>query len=308
MGALRYNVALGVANILFGVSSSLYVSLLQGAMLVQQLFSLQLIFAMFVFAPIAIRRGDFFRLSLNDFGSIFIVALLVVFGWWYLLMMGASYTNPIDASTIVTLGPIFTFITSIIAHSRRAKRGEIFGILTAFVGAAIILFDQGRTLWGEGGEGYGNALVLCAVIATSANTVLISPVLQRHGAIKVMGWYYLIGVLLALPLLVQSVPTICALQLSHSELAEVGYILLLGSALPMLLLYVGTEHLTAAHTAIYRYIQPIVATILAVTRGQSVIDRTNIVGAVLIFLGVLFVILSMPRAERTVNTSNTTRG
>jgi len=38
---------------------------------------------------------------------------------------------------------------------------------------------------------------------------------------------------------------------------------------------------------------------LALVRGQSIIDRTNIVGAVLIFSGMLAIILSMPRAERT---------
>ena len=305
MGKLHYNIALVVANILFGVSFSIYVSLLHKTLDFGQLFTLQLLFSTLVFTPAALLRGKFFHLSLNDFGSIFIVALLVIFGWWYMLMMGASYTNPIDASTIATIGPIFTFITAIIAHSRQARWGEKIGIFTALLGAATILFDRGRILIGEGGEGYGNALVLCSVVSIAVNTVLITPVLQRHGVIKVMGWYYLIGIVLALPLLVETLPTIFYLQLSHSDLIEMGYILLFGSALPMYLLYIGSEHLTAAHTAIYRYLQPIVATILALIRGQSIIDRTNIIGAVLIFSGMLCVILSMPRAERTAESPTT---
>ena len=305
MGKLRYNIALVVANILFGVSFSVYVSLLHGALNFEQLFTMQLLFSALIFTPAALLRGGLFRLSLNDFGSIFIVALLVIFGWWYMLIMGASYTNPIDASTIATIGPVFTFITAIIVHSRRAKRGEKIGIVIALLGVAAILFDRGRTLVGENGEGYGNALVLCGVVSIAVNTVLITPVLQRHGVVKVMGWYYLIGVVLALPLLVDTIPTISQLQLSHSDLIEVGYILLFGSAVPMYLLYIGSEHLTAAHTAIYRYLQPIVASVLALVRGQSIIDRTNIVGAVLIFSGMLAIILSMPRAERTAESPST---
>jgi len=298
MGALRYNIALAVANILFGVSFSVYVSLLQGAVRYEQMFVMQLLFSMALFTPAAMLQRGFFRLTLDDFGSIFIVALLVIFGWWYMLMMGASYTNPIDGSTIATIGPIFTLITSVIVHTRRAKRGEKIGVFVALSGVAVILFDRGRVLVGEGGEGYGNALVLCAVVAIAVNTVLIAPVLRRHGTRVVMGWYYLIGAVLALPLLVQEVSTISHLTLSTMEWGEVGYILLFGSALPMYLLYIGSEHLTATHTAVYRYIQPIVATILAVLRGQSTIDRTNIIGAVLIFSGMLCVILSTPRAER----------
>ena len=299
MGKLRYHIALIVANILFGVAFPVYVSLLKGAMQPAQLFSLQLIFSALIFTLPAIFHRNFFRLTLNDFGSIFIVALLVVFGWWYLLIEGAAHTNPIDASTITTIGPIFTLITSIIVHSRPAKWGEKIGITLAISGVAVMLYDRGRQLIGYSGEGYGNALVLCAVVAIAVNTVLIMPVLRRHGPIVVMGWYYIIGATIALPLLIREVSNITTLQLSTKDWFEIGYILILGSALAMYLLYSGAEHLTATHNAIYRYIQPIVATIIAVTRGLSVIDRTNIVGAALIFVGMLCVIISTPREVPT---------
>ena len=72
-----------------------------------------------------------------------------------------------------------------------------------------------------------------------------------------------------------------------------------GYSLNFSVLYSGAEHLTATHNALYRYIQPIVATIIAVTRGLSVIDRTNIVGAVLIFFGMLLVVLATPRSSKS---------
>ena len=300
MGPLRYNISLLVANILFGVSFPLYVSLLQGvsqSMQPAQLFSLQLLFSMLIFTLPALLRRGFWRMSLDDFGSIFIVALLVVFGWWYLLIEGASYTNPIDASTITTIGPLFTLITSIIAHSRPATLGEKVGMFVAFLGVVVLLFDRGLLLVNGEGEGYGNVLVLCAVVAIAVNTVLITPVLRRHGAVVVMGWYYLIGTVLAMPLLVRELPTIYLFNFSHLQLVEVAYILLFGSAMAMYLLYSSAEHLTAIHNAVYRYIQPIIATIIAVWRGQAIIDRTNIVGAVLIFLGMLCVIFFTPRRE-----------
>lgn len=302
MGELRYNIALVVSNILFGVSFSVYVSLLQNTMHFSQLFVIQLLFSFLIFTPVAMLHRGFFRLTLNDFGSVFIVALLVVFGWWYMLMMGASYTNPIDASTIVTIGPLFTLITSIIAHSRKAKWGEKLGIFIAMAGVVAILVDRGRLLLGDIGEAYGNAIVLCAVVAIAVNTVLITPVLRRHGTMVVMGWYYLIGTVLALPMIVAVLPTIRLsdwLDLTHLQRFEIGYILVLGSVLPMYLLYKSSEHLSALHNAVYRYIQPIVATIVASLRGQAIIDRTNIVGAVLIFFGMLCVIVATPRNEIT---------
>ena len=297
MGALSYNIALAAANILFGISFSVYVSLLRGALLPEQLFSLQLLFSTIVCLPFAISRPNFLRLSLNDFGSIFIVALLVIFGWWYMLIEGASYTNPIDASTLSTIGPIFTLLTAIIVEGRRANKGESTGVIVALLGVAIILVRRGRELVVDNGEGYGNALVLCAVVAIAINTVLITPVLRRHGTMVVMGWYYIIGTLLAMPMLWRTLPSIAEISFSTLDYIEIGYILVLGSTLPIYMLYVGSEHLTPLHAALYRYLQPILATSLAIWRGQSEIDRTNIVGAVLIFLGMLVVVFATPRSN-----------
>ena len=307
MGELRYNIELIVANILFGISFSVYVSLLQGGVMPSQLFVLQLLFSMVVSTPLAVLQLDFIRLSLNDFGSIFIVAILVVFGWWYLLIEGAAKTNPIDASTITTIGPLFTFIASIVAHSRRAKWGERIGILVALLGVTVLLFDRGYSIVESGDVGYGNTLVLCAVVAIAINTIMITPTLHRHRTLIIMGWYYLIGTLLALPMIVEVLPTMHNLELTLENKIDICYILLFGSVLPMYLLYNGSKHLTATHTAIYRYIQPIVAAIVAVARGQSVIDRTNIVGAVLIFSGILCVIIATPRQERIANLEGVTR-
>ena len=295
MGEFRYNIALIVSNILFGVSFSVYVSLLRDTLSFEQLFALQLLFSTVVFAPLAIVKPGFFALSLNDFGSIFIVALLVIFGWWYLLIAGASYSNPIDASTITTIGPIFTLIVAMIVESRRATKGEAIGIIVALLGIFALLYDRGRSLVNDGEEGYGNSLILCAVVAIATNTVLITPVLRRHGTVVVMGWYYIIGSLLALPILITEIPQLASTYFSLVGVLELGYILLFGSWLPIYLLYIGSEHLTPTHTALYRYIQPVIATTMAVIRGQTIIDRTNIVGAVLIFVGMLCVIRFSPR-------------
>ncbi|MBR4969643.1 MAG: DMT family transporter, partial [Alistipes sp.] len=127
------------------------------------------------------------------------------------------------------------------------------------------------------------------------NTVLITPVLRRHGTTVVMGWYYMIGTLLAMPMLWRTLPAIAEISFSTLDYIEIGYILTLGSTLPIYMLYVGSEHLTPLHAALYRYLQPILATSLAIWRGQSEIDRTNIVGAVLIFLGMLVVVFATPR-------------
>ena len=45
------------------------------------------------------------------------------------------------------------------------------------------------------------------------------------------------------------------------------------------------------HTALYRYIQPLIAGILAVTRGQAHFNAANITASAFIFAGVVLVVI-----------------
>ncbi|MBQ7856384.1 MAG: DMT family transporter [Alistipes sp.] len=288
-GKIRYNMALLAANVLFGANFSFYVSLTRYYLNFEQIFMLQVLTAAAFFIPFAILSRRSYRITVEDFGSIFIVALLVIYGWMYLLLWGASCTSPIDASTIATLGPVFTLIIARIVQPQKTSWVRLTGIVIALAGAAALLVDKGESLLGSNTEAFGNALVLCAVISIAANTVLIKPQLQRYGALTVMGWYYIIGFAMVAPFFWVEIDGLNLLRLPWGALAELLYILIFGTVLPMWLLYLGSAHLSSLHTALYRYMQPVVATCLSLLRGQNNIDRTNIVGASLIFVGIILV-------------------
>lgn len=290
MGKVKYNMALVASNILFGANFSFYVSLTEYYLSFQQIFMLQVAVAALFFIPFALFSRRSYRITIEDFGTIFIVALMVVYGWMYMLLWGASKTSPIDASTIATLGPVFTLIVARIVAPQRLSKIKAIGAIVAMSGAVVLLVDRGRNLLGTADEAFGNALVLCAVVATSANTVLIRSQLRRYSATVVMGWYYIVGFIMAAPFFWGQIVDINPLRLPLLPLLELVYILFFGTVLPMWLLYYGASHLTAVHTALYRYIQPVVAAGLSLLKGQNIIDRANIVGAVLIFTGVVFVV------------------
>ena len=289
MGKFKYNMALVAANVLFGANFSFYVSLTRSYFNFQQIFMMQVAVAAAFFIPFALFSKRSYRVTVEDFGSIFIVAILVIYGWMYMLLWGASKTSPIDASTIATLGPVFTLIVAHIVSPQAVSKVKAAGAAVAMCGALVLLSDRGRNLLGTADEAFGNALVLCAVVAIAANTVLIKRQLQRYGEVVIMGWYYIIGFAISAPFFWGDIVGINPLRLPVSAQFELMYVLLLGTVLPMWLLYVGAEHLTTVHTALYRYVQPVVATLLSLLRGQSKIDRANIVGAILIFTGIVLV-------------------
>lgn len=287
---VKYNMALVIANILFGANFSFYVSLTEYYLNFQQIFMLQVTVAAAFFIPFAIFSKRSYKITVEDFGSIFIVAILVIYGWMYMLLWGASETSPIDASTIATLGPVFTLIVAHIVQPQRLSKVKTAGAVVAMCGAIVLLADRNNHAISSTNEAFGNALVLCAVVAIAANTVLINRQLKRYGELTIMGWYYIIGFVMVAPFFWSEIEGFNPLDLPLLPMLELFYVIFLGTVLPMWLLYVGSSHLTAVHTALYRYIQPVIAAMLTLARGQNIIDRANIIGAVMIFSGVIFVV------------------
>lgn len=294
MGKLRYNLDLIFANIFFGANFSFYVSLTRNYLDFEQIFMLQVLTAALFFIPFALFSKQSYRITWHDFGNILIVTLLIVYGWMYLLLWGSSFTSPIDASIISTLGPAFTLITARIIQRQSIKPARAIGIVCALAGAGVLIFDKGFVLT-HGSDAYGNALVFCAVIAIAVNTVIIKPQLERLGTLVVMGWYYIIGLAITAPFFWKYIDHTRFLQLPVFAQAELGYIVILGTVLPMYLLYRGTEKLTSVHTALYRYIQPVIAAALALARGQAQFDMANKIAAVLIFSGIILVAFGFNR-------------
>lgn len=283
-----YHLDLIFANVFFGANFSFYVSLTRNYLDFQQIFMLQVLSAAIFFIPFALFSHTSCRIAWRDAGNILLVTLLIVYGWMYMLLWGSSYTTPIDASTIATLGPAFTLITDHLMHPRRYIRARIVGVVCSLAGAAILLFERGSLLT-HGSVAYGNALVLAAVIAIAVNTVIIKPQLQKMGTLTVMGWYSIIGLAVTAPFFWKYIAHLPLLRLPLAAQGELGYILVLGTVLPMYLLYRGTEKLTSVHTALYRYIQPFSAGILAVVRKQARFDTANILALALITIGVVLV-------------------
>ena len=244
MSKTRYNLDLVFANIFFGANFSFYVSLTRNYLDFQQIFMLQVLSGAIFFIPFALFSKQSFRIRWRDAGNILVVTMLIVYGWMYMLLWGSSYTSPIDASIISTLGPAVTLIMDHIMHPHKYIKARVVGVVCALAGAAVLLFDHGFVLT-HGSRAYGNALVLVAVVAIAINTVIIKPQLERLGTLVVMGWYYIVGLAVTAPFFWKYIDHTQFLRLPLQAKAELAYILILGTVLPMYLLYRGTRPCTA---------------------------------------------------------------
>lgn len=302
MSEIRYNWDLVAANVLFGANFSCFVSLVKWIDF-RALFLFQVVTGALFFIPNALCSPATYRIRRNDLIHIVLIAILVIYGWMFMILWGSTYTNPIDCAIIATLGPAMTLIVDLALHRNGTLNvSRLIGIVATLLGAWLLIFDKGFQLT-RGSAGWGNLLIFFAVVAIATNTVLIKPTLKALGTRTVMGWFYLIGLLITVPFMHPHVHPDAFRHLPLSIWLELSYVLLIGTIWPMRLLYRSAEHLTAVHTALYRYIQPLIAGTLAHLRHQAQFDRTNLTALVLIFIGIVLTVIGYRRSVRAIRES-----
>lgn len=283
---ITYHLDLIFSNILYGVNFSYFVSIVKNWDSFQDILFIQIVTAAIFFIPFSIASYRH-RFSWGEIGRVVVVSIIVTYGSMYTLLWGAKYTNPVSASIIATLGPVLTLLVSrIVSRTEIKTTARKVGIVLGLIGAVILLVDH-RGIIVYGSQASGNFLVLVSVFCLAIQTIIIKPVLNRHGTVVVVGFYYFIGVIITAPFFAKSALSANYMDMSILMQFEMLYILIFGTIIPSYLLYRGTEKLTSIHTALYRYIQPIMTIIIATIRGQANFDGADLISAIFIFAGVL---------------------
>ncbi len=289
MKGVKYNIDLLFANALFAINYSIFASLVgRGVLSCNQIFLLQMASLFLVALPLALLRGGgLFSVRWRDLLQIGATAMVSSFGWGYLTLKGLSYTSPIDVATIATLGPSLTLIFAHLLHRRALTLPRIVGLLLSLLGAIILLLHRGKLLI-VGSEGFGNLLIMVGVLSAAINTLMIERPIERYGLRVVMGWYAIFSFGVSLLLFGNELPSLSLRELSLGGFGELGYVVALGSVVPIFMLFRGTEHLTPLHTSLYRYLQPFITSLIVVARGQGELSGANYIAiAVLVAGGVL---------------------
>lgn len=231
----------------------------------------------------------------RDLGWIVLFALLGVIGNQALFLEGLSRTTQINAAVLIATIPVFTTGFALALRKERASALRLLGIAVGLGGALLLAgverFDlSDRRL-------AGNLLILANATLWSLHLVLARPVLQRIDPLVVLAWMFLFGALGLAPAgagpLVEAWPAIPA-----ASWQAMVWIVAVPTALAYLLNIRALREAESSQVAIFTYLQPLVAGVLAwAVAGERLTPRTG-VSALLIFAGVALVQFGNGRARR----------
>ena len=225
------------------------------------------------------------RIARNDWALLVLCSLLgVVFNQW-LFVKGLSLTTAVNATLLGTTIPVFTLLVSIILGNDTASLRRIVGILVAAAGVIYLIGPERADL----SHGAGDLLIISNSLFYGTYIAISKRLVERYNALTVITWIFIIGSIPTLPIGVMSLAKVPVREVPAAVWLSVAYIVLVATVICYYLNSWALARVPPSTVAVYIYLQPLIAFILAPWMlGEKVSPRV-IVAALLVFAGVVIV-------------------
>jgi drug/metabolite transporter (DMT)-like permease len=219
-------------------------------------------------------RGDLFSLSLLGIFGITLNQLLFA--------LGLQRTSVAHAALLSALAPIMVLLIAASVGQERITIRKLGGMAIAVAGVVILQRDTGgRTVATLAGD----AIILLSALAIALYSVLGKRVTERHDIVTVNAVSFLAGFIALAPLLLPPRGFSYA-AVSRAGWLSVLYMAVFASVLGYLIFCYALTRMSASRVAAYMYLQPLLATILAVPMLGESVTGSLAGGGVLVLLGV----------------------
>jgi drug/metabolite transporter (DMT)-like permease len=235
------------------------------------------------------------RFSRADWGVVFACSLLGVTLNQALFLYGLSLSTAVNVTLIGTSIPVFTLALAALAGHERLSGARLLGIGLALGG---VLYLAGVDHHGFDRASIGDLLILVNSISYAGYLILMRRLMLRHSPMHVVRWVFTFGVITALPFAL--LPGIVRQTPLPPGIVLVLVFMVLG---PTVMAYFlnnwALQRVESSTAATFIYLQPLVATALAVPLlGERPTARTAL-AALLVFSGVLIATWRRPSPADT---------
>lgn len=305
----RAHLALLAAGVMWGLMSPLSKAVMSAGIVpplgVTNLRILGATLLFWLIAPFSPRE----RVSRRDLGRMALAAAFSVVANQVMFIRGVSMTSPVDATIITTTMPIITMLLAAVVLGEPISGRKLGGVLLGMLGAVVLVLNSAGGFSGlsfSGGQQLlGDLLCLAAQLSYALYLVFFQGIIRRYSPLTLMRWVFTFATLMVLPFSWDTLAETRWEQVPAEHWASLAFVVGGGTFLCYLLVPIGQRVLRPTVTAMYNYMQPITATIVAVAWGMDQLNGIKLGAVALIFLGVMLVNLS--RARRA-SQSSTSRG
>lgn len=214
-------------------------------------------------------------------------------------IFGVGFTSPAEASIITTTMPMWVMLLAALFLKEPVTLKKVAGIALGASGALILILNGSMSGAVSGGDKplLGDLLVLAAQLSYALYLTLYKNFIKKYSVITLMKWMFLSAAVL---LFIPSLPVMIHTDWNSVSLMQglgAGYVVVFGTFIAYLCMMTGQKLLRPTVVGMYNYVQPVVASMVALTLGLDRFNLWKVLAVALIFTGVYLVIKSKSRAD-----------
>ena len=215
-------------------------------------------------------------------------------------IFGVGLTSPVDASIITTSMPLLAMVLAAIYLKEPITGKKVLGIAVGATGALLLILGSHQVSEAKAaGNHYiwGDLLVLLAQFSYALYFVLFKNFVNKYSLITIMKWMFTYAFICALPFSYNDLLHTEWKSLQNTEIGALVFIVVGSTFISYVLIVIGQKNLRPTVAGMYNYVQPLVASIVAVCWGMYTFNFVKIISVALIFGGVYLVTNSRSKAE-----------
>lgn len=201
-------------------------------------------------------------------------------------MWGLSLTTPITASVLMVTTPIIVALMSAIFLKERLHFWKVVGIGLGFSGATLLILLSSTPNLIATDPVTGNFLIFLNCVSYSFYILLAKKLTKKYNVFTLMKWLYLFGVLFITPFGIQQGLEFDVSEASTYVILNIVYVVLFATFGTYMLNIIAIRTLSPSVVAVFVYLQPLLAALIAVGLGTDQLTWTKAGVGFLIFLGV----------------------
>ena len=228
------------------------------------------------------------KIEKKDFPRIMAAAFFGVAFNQLTFFKGLSYTSPISGAVLMVTVPILVLILSSILLKERLELKKIIGVLIGLTGTSILIL-YGKSIENAPNANWGNFLVFINASSYAVYLILVKPIAAKYSPLTFIKWIYTFGLIYVLPFSFSEFSVINWREIPTTIYFEMGYLVVFTTFLAYLINLSAIRVLKPTTLSVFIYLQPLFASIIAISLGKDQLNEIKLISALLIFIGVYLV-------------------
>lgn len=220
----------------------------------------------------------------SDGGRMLLCSMLGVAANMLMFFKGLEITTPINGAVLMLATPIFVFILNVAINKQQVILSQLLGIITACIGCVVLM--AGRNFSFNSATLSGDILIILNAISYAGYLVAARKLLQKYHTLTVSKYTFLFGSVLVLPFGFEELTQGKFAGMPIDIILKIVFIIVFTTFVTYLLNAWAITKAGPTIVGAYIYLQPILASIIAILLKKDDLNMQKILAILLIFAGV----------------------